>query len=123
VVIASAGNYFELHHSVYLKQVLFLVIAAGFIFSLLISLYLSKYIFKPIKKITERVKQISSENLHLRLDVRNNNDELNALTLTFNDMLDRIETSFETQNNFISNASHELRTPLTAIIGEADVVL
>ena len=38
-------------------------------------------------------------------------------------MLDRIETSFETQNNFISNASHELRTPLTAIIGVADVVL
>lgn len=123
VVIASAGNYFELHHSVYLKQVLFLVIAAGFIFSLFISLYLSKYIFKPIKKITERVKQISSENLHLRLDVRNSNDELNELTLTFNNMLDRIETSFETQNNFISNASHELRTPLTAIIGEADVIL
>lgn len=42
---------------------------------------------------------------------------------TFNNMLDRIETSFETQNNFISNASHELRTPLTAIIGEADVTL
>ena len=38
-------------------------------------------------------------------------------------MLNRIEASFEIQNNFISNASHELRTPLTAIIGEADVSL
>lgn len=38
-------------------------------------------------------------------------------------MLDRLETSFETQNNFISNASHELSTPLTTIIGEADVTL
>jgi signal transduction histidine kinase len=38
-------------------------------------------------------------------------------------MLIRMETSFNTQNNFISNASHELRTPLTAIIGEADVAL
>jgi signal transduction histidine kinase len=38
-------------------------------------------------------------------------------------MLDRLQTSFETQNNFISNASHELRTPLTNIIGEADWAL
>ncbi len=38
-------------------------------------------------------------------------------------MLNRIEASFEIQNNFVSNASHELRTPLTAIIGEADVTL
>ena len=38
-------------------------------------------------------------------------------------MLSRIETSFETQNNFISNASHELRTPLTSIMGTADVTL
>jgi len=57
------------------------------------------------------------------LNDSNRSDELNELARTFNDMLDRIETSFETQNNFISNASHELRTPLTAIIGEADVVL
>ncbi len=38
-------------------------------------------------------------------------------------MLDRLETAFETQNNFVSNASHELGTPLTAIIGEAELAL
>lgn len=38
-------------------------------------------------------------------------------------MLNRLETAFEAQNNFISNASHELRTPLTAIVGEADYAL
>jgi signal transduction histidine kinase len=38
-------------------------------------------------------------------------------------MLDRLETAFETQNNFISNASHELSTPLTTIIGETEVTL
>ncbi|HMO60606.1 MAG TPA: ATP-binding protein [Ferruginibacter sp.] len=123
IVITSAENYYEVHHAVYLKRTLVLAIAAAFILSLGIAIYFSKYVFKPITKITERVKQISSENLHLRLPVTNKNDELNELSVTFNDMLNRIETSFETQNNFVSNASHELRTPLTAIIGEADVAL
>lgn len=123
IVIAAAENYYEQHHSAYLKRTLFFAIAAAFLLSFFISLYFSKYIFKPLRKITERVRQISSENLHMRLDLKNKNDELKELENTFNDMLDRIETSFETQNNFVSNASHELRTPLTAIIGEADVAL
>jgi signal transduction histidine kinase len=123
IVIASAENYIELHHSEYLRRTLIIAIILSVLFSLIISIYFSKYIFKPLVRITEKVKQISSENLHLRLDVKNRSDELGELSQTFNDMLNRIETSFETQNNFISNASHELRTPLTAIIGEADVAL
>jgi len=123
IVIASAENYFELHHSAYLFRTLVIAILISLVFSLVLSFYFSKYIFRPLRTITEKVKQISSENLHLRLDRNNKRDELQELTVTFNDMLDRIETSFETQNNFISNASHELRTPLTAIIGEADVAL
>jgi signal transduction histidine kinase len=69
------------------------------------------------------VNQISSENLNIRLQGSVNDDELGELVKTMNVMLDRLETSFETQNNFISNASHELNTPLTSIIGEADVAL
>jgi len=123
VVIASAQNYFELHHSAYLRRTLIFAIIAAFLFSALIALYFSRFVFRPLRKITDRVKEISSENLHLRLHNNMNNDELTDLTRTFNNMLDRIETSFETQNNFISNASHELRTPLTAIIVKADVTI
>jgi signal transduction histidine kinase len=123
IVIVSAENYYEVHHAAFLKRTLFMSILAALIVSGLISLYFSKYVFRPIRNITKQVEQISSENLHLRLDENNRNEELKALAHTFNHMLDRIETSFETQNNFISNASHELRTPLTAIIGEADVIL
>lgn len=123
IVIASAQNYFQLHHSEYLFKTLAVATIIAAIFSFFIAVYFSKSFFKPLNDITQKVKQISSESLHLRLDKKDNNDELNKLTTTFNNMLDRIETSFETQNNFISNASHELRTPLTAIIGEADVSL
>jgi signal transduction histidine kinase len=123
IVITAAENYFSFQQMASLKNTLLIAILISFLFALYVALYFSKNIFKPISEITEKVKEISSENLHLRLNDQNRNDELNELSSTFNDMLDRIETSFETQNNFISNASHELRTPLTAIIGEADVVL
>ena len=123
IVITAAENYFEINQADNLIRTLLFAILASFILILYIALYFSKNIFKPISEITEQVKEISSENLHLRLNDSNRSDELNELARTFNNMLDRIETSFETQNNFISNASHELRTPLTAIIGEADVVL
>lgn len=123
IVVASAQNYYKLHHEAYLQRTLILAVVVAFLLSMCISLYFSRSVFKPISSISGQVKQISSENLHLRISEDRGNDELRELARTFNYMLDRIATSFETQNNFISNASHELRTPLTAIIGEADVAL
>ncbi|MBX3165305.1 MAG: HAMP domain-containing histidine kinase [Bacteroidetes bacterium] len=123
LVVLSANNYFASHHLSFLRNIIF----GGIIFTILItayiSIYLSKHIFDPIKQITDEVKQISTENIHKRLEEKDNNNEISELISTFNDLLVRIETAFETQKNFISNASHELGTPLTAIIGEADVAL
>lgn len=123
IAISSAQDYFEETFKAYLNKNLAAAILIAFCVSLFLAIYYSKYIFRPLTRITERVKEISSENLHLRLNFRDSNEEMDELVHTFNGMLDRIETAFETQNNFISNASHELRTPLTAIIGEADVAL
>jgi signal transduction histidine kinase len=86
-------------------------------------LLFSKRILKPITRITKRVQNITAYNLHLRLDVNDTTDEVTELAKTFNTMLDRLETAFETQNNFVSHASHEFNTPLTAIIGEAEYAL
>ncbi len=122
-VIVGAENYYEYRRFAYIKRGVAAVTFLSIIFSLFISFYLSRFIFVPLLRITGRVKQISTENLHLRLELQGNNDEMDVLADTFNDMLNRIESSFEIQNNFVSNASHELRTPLTAIIGEADVSL
>lgn len=122
-VVVKAENYYNSHHFAFLRRILIGTIVIAFILALLISAFLSKTIFKPLGTITKKVTQISSESLHLRLDSEHTRDELGQLVDTFNNMLDRIETSFETQNNFISNASHEFRTPLTVIIGEAEVAL
>lgn len=123
IAIASAKNHYMIYYLGYLKRTLITCMILSLFFSMIFSFYLSKTLFKPILKITGKVKEISSENLHLRLEAQPGNTELNELIDTFNDMLNRIETSFETQNHLIGNVSHELRTPLTSIMGEADVAL
>lgn len=123
IAIASAKNHYVVYYLGFLKRTLITCIVLSLFFSMIFSFYLSKTLFKPILKITGKVKEISSENLHLRLESQPGNKELNELVDTFNDMLNRIETSFETQNHLIGNVSHELRTPLTSIMGEADVAL
>lgn len=122
-VIVSADNYYASHHLLFLRNMLLWGVLFVIVLTTSLSLFFSKYIFNPIKEITYNVKQISTHNIHLRLEESNGNNEVSELASTFNDLLNRIETAFETQKNFISNASHELGTPLTTIIGEADIAL
>ncbi len=123
LVIVSAENYYGTHHLIFLRNLLIGGMLLVIIIVVSLSFYFSRQVFLPIKRITDKVKQISTENIHLRLEDSNTSNEIKELVSTFNDLLNRIETAFETQNNFISNGSHELRTPLTSIIGEADVAL
>ncbi|MBN8696220.1 MAG: HAMP domain-containing histidine kinase [Bacteroidetes bacterium] len=123
LIIVSAENYYVSHHLLFLRNLLIAGISFVVILVISLSFYFSRHIFSPIRHIIDKVKQISTENIHLRLDDSNTNSEIKELILTFNDLLNRIETAFETHKNFISNASHELGTPLTSIIGEADVSL
>lgn len=103
------------------------ILIIGFFISLVLVYFIGRrfsyHTFKPVRNIIKRVNTITASNLHLRLEDYNGKDEIAELTETFNDMLNRLETAFETQNNFVSNASHELRTPLAVIKGEAELAL
>lgn len=83
--------------------------------------FFSKKAFEPIVKMTNKAKTISATNLDLRLDTSKNKDEITELATTFNKMLNRLENSFDSQKQFVSNISHELRTPLSAIIAELEL--
>ena len=102
------------------------VLVAGFAVSCVIVFALGRLfarrVIKPVADVTREANEIRAANLHRRLAMRGE-DEIADLVLTFNGMLDRLQTAFELQSNFISNASHELRTPLTVILGESDVIL
>lgn len=81
-----------------------------------------KKIFAPLVEMTNKAKTISATNLDLRLKTNSNNkDELSQLANTFNEMLNRLENSFDAQKNFVANISHELRTPLSAMITELEL--
>jgi signal transduction histidine kinase len=66
----------------------------------------------PLRTITTAARQISATNLHRRLALRGPDDELRELGDTFDELLARLDASFESQRRFVANASHELRTPL-----------
>ncbi|MEW8957391.1 sensor histidine kinase [Clostridium sp.] len=77
----------------------------------------SKKILKPIDEMNSTVKDITINKIHTRLNISGSQNELKDLALTFNEMLDRIQKSYESQNQFVSDASHELRTPISVIQG------
>ncbi|HST21492.1 MAG TPA: HAMP domain-containing sensor histidine kinase [Blastocatellia bacterium] len=84
---------------------------------------LAKKSFSPVIEMSEQAKRIGATNLEERLTVSNSRDELGRLAETFNELLSRLDRSFENMREFMADASHELRTPLSIIRGEADVAL
>ena len=83
---------------------------------------MSRRILKPINNVIKTAKSISTDDLSKRIEIPKEEDELQDLTLIINEMLDRLETSFENQKKFVSDASHELRTPLAIIKGYAEII-
>jgi signal transduction histidine kinase len=69
-------------------------------------------VLRPLRTITMAAREISATNLHHRLALQGPDDELKELGDTFDELLGRLEASFQSQRRFVANASHELRTPL-----------
>jgi signal transduction histidine kinase len=80
-------------------------------------------VLRPVHRITEAARAASGERLTARLSMTGPRDELRELADTFDEMLDRLQATFESHRRFIANAGHELRTPLTVMRASVDVVL
>jgi two-component system sensor histidine kinase ArlS len=83
----------------------------------------SRQLLRPLTLMIREVNDISSQNLSHRIEAGSGHDELHQLANTFNELLNRLQESFNTQRRFISNASHELSTPLTSISSQLEVTL
>lgn len=80
-------------------------------------------LFEPLRIMSATASRMTAHNLHSeRLNVAGTKNELKDLAKVINEMLDRLETSYRSQKQFVSDASHELRTPIAVIQGYANML-
>lgn len=84
--------------------------------------YLSRKALAPVNAIIRKTREITALQLSERVPVPKSNDEIHELALTLNDLLDRLQMSFISQEAFIADASHQLKTPLAILRGEIDLM-
>lgn len=94
----------------------------GIFCAFLIGRYISRRMLQPVEAIRSAAERITIEDLSQRINTDGPDDEMKELTVTFNSMIDRLESSFQRQNQFVSDASHELRTPISVIQGYANLI-
>lgn len=88
----------------------------------------TRWLVKPIKKLSQATKQIMTDGLGKEIAVRSN-DEIGQLTRDFNMMskrlmisMDKLQDALNSQEIFVGNFAHELKTPLTSMIGYGDML-
>ena len=106
-----------------LRLILLLSFCGGVIMTFAVGFIFSKSLLRPVRKIADEVNEISATDFTRRIHAGKSQDEWTYLANTLNQLLIRLQESFETQRRFISNASHELSTPLTSISSQLEVSL
>ncbi|MBG6216157.1 signal transduction histidine kinase [Arthrobacter sp. CAN_A6] len=101
--------------------VIFFVALGGLLFTAGIAWLVAGQILRPIRDVSRVAADITESDLTTRVPVQGR-DDVAALAVTFNDMLDRLEQAYLTQRRFIDDASHELRTPITVIRGHLELL-
>ena len=106
-----------------ISRYLILGTALSLIVAAIVGAFLARRALIPIDTITNTASAISrTKDLSRRLNIAADSSEVGRLAATFNEMLDRIQQLFKTQQRLIADVSHELRTPLTTVQGNIELL-
>jgi heavy metal sensor kinase len=106
-----------------LKLILFIILPVAVVLSGAFGTWLAGRTLLPVDRMVDSARDISAENLQVRIPVPDTRDELSRLATTFNGMLERIEQGFSFHRQFWEDVAHELKTPLAIMKGEIEVAL
>lgn len=106
-----------------LKIILFILLPLTAALAGIPGLFLVRLTLRPVDKMVSTLRQITAENLKLKIHLPDTKDEIKRLADTFNDMIERLERSFSSQQRFIQDISHELKSPLHIMKAELDATL
>ncbi len=123
VIISAAYDEEGLRKLQQLELILWACFLGGTVIAFTAGYFFSKRLLEPVRKIADDINEISARNLARRIQTGTVPDEWHYLSGTLNQLLNRLQESFELQRRFIANASHELSTPLTAISSQLEVSL
>jgi heavy metal sensor kinase len=111
------------HELAELLTVLWIAGPLALVGALLGGYFLAQRALEPVDRMTTEASEITASRLDRRLKVGKQGDELDRLALTLNEMIARLERSFDETRRFTADAAHELRTPLAVIHNAAEVAL
>ena len=114
---------FHLHYLDELKRNLMMIATVISLLIIVIVLIAVRKGHQPLRDVSMAIKNITSENLDVRLDPNRVPIELEQLVISFNQMIGRIEDVFRRQANFSADIAHEMRTPITNLVTQTEIAL
>ncbi|MDR1285613.1 MAG: heavy metal sensor histidine kinase [Campylobacteraceae bacterium] len=114
---------FHQHYIHYFRTSLWFATLIACFITVITSFLVIYFGFKPIKTISKKIEEITTERLNTRLDEKHAVSELKSLIVSFNKMIENIEDVFERQSNFSADIAHELRTPISSLVTQTQIIL
>ena len=105
----------------FLRRVLLVFVPLGLAFDAFAGYLLSRRALAPLNELTRTIETVTSSDLSARVHVAPDDNDLGRLAKRFNGLLDRLESAFNAQRQFMAEASHQLRTPLTVALSSVQV--